>query len=133
MTELDDKLVPGVARILTRVGAAATLTEGPADTDYDPTTGGVVDAPASHAVKMTPPSPFNEEAMAGSAQEGEADVIRKGDMTTLLSAQLLTAATVPDPQPGWKLAIRSKTWQVLVVAPIMSGDSVAAWLLKLGR
>lgn len=135
MTELDDKLVPAVKRILLRVGATATLTEGPTGTDYDPATGGVVDTPDSHTVRITPPAPFDEEAMQGTSQAGEDDVIRKGDMSTLLSAALLTEATppIPDPEPGWKLLLRSKTWQVLVVAPIMSGDEVCAWTLKLGR
>lgn len=135
MTELDDKLRPGVERILNRVGASFTLSDKADAGDYDPTTGAVVYSVTDYTVKATPPFPFNEEALKGEAREGESDIIREGDMVTLLSAKLLDDAStpVPDPLPGWTMTIRSKTWTVLVVAPIMSGEQVCAWILKLGR
>lgn len=129
MTILDDKLRPGVKKVLLKTGAPVVLTTSATAGEYDPTTGAVVYTPVTYTVLATPPSPFAEESM------GAGKTIRKGDMTTLLSALLLDEATVPvpDPLPGWTLTLRSKIWQVTAVEPIMSGEQVAAWTLKLER
>lgn len=119
MTKLDDKLLPGVKKILNLVGAAAVLTEKAAAGDYDPTTGLVTDTPATHTVKITPPSPFEQG-------------LHKGKMGCLLSGQLLTEGSVPTVEPGWLLTFKTEVFQVLIVEPLYSGESIAALELVLG-
>lgn len=121
MTVLDDKLLPGVKKLLLKLGDAATLTESPAPGDYDPTTGATTFTPTAHSVLVTPPSPFSDAYPGG-------DVGRARETLTLLSKLLLTEATpaVPDPARGWKLTIGTKVWQVLSVE-----DIKGAWQLSL--
>lgn len=122
MTILDDKLLPGVKKILLKVGEAATLTEGPSPGDYDATTGATVDTPATHSVLITPPGPNTEfyPIASGGGQPG--DIGRKRDIVTILSKLLLTETVpaVPDPKIGWKLTITatSQVLQILAVENI---------------
>lgn len=122
MTTLDDKLVPGVKKILNKVGASATLTSPP--TGYSPSTGANTTNGTGYSVKITPPGPFERNLTQG-------DLRYQGDAQTLLSAQLLTEGSVPTPGRLWVLQFNSQTWTVIGVEPIASGDSICAYVLDL--
>lgn len=119
MTILDDKLGPGVKKILLKVGETATLTASPAPSDYDPVTGHTTFTPASYTVLITPPGPYSESYPNG-------DIGRAREIITLLSSQLLTEGAVPDPEKGWKLTYEGKTSQVISVEKIKG-----AWQISL--
>lgn len=117
MTILDDKLLPGVKKILTRVGEAASLVEAPSPGDYDPATGHTTSTPTTYNVLMTPPGPYSEAYPTG-------DVGRAREIITILSKLLLTEGAVPDPTKGMLLTFETKTYQVLAVE-----DIKGAWQL----
>lgn len=119
MTILDDKLLPGVKKILNKVGETATLTSSPAPTDYNPATGFTTFTGTDYTVLITPPGPYSEAYPNG-------DIGRAREIVTLLSKQLLNEASVPDPTKGWTLTIGTKISQVLEVE-----DIKGAWQLTL--
>ena len=119
MTILDDKLLPGVKKILNKVGDTATLTSAPGAGDYDPATGHTTFTGTDYTVLVTPPSPYSEMYPDG-------DVGRAREIVTLLSKLLLTEGSVPDPEKGWTLTIGTKISQVLEVE-----DIKGAWQLTL--
>ena len=119
MTTALDLRIPGrVKSIIDRLGAAATLTQR-AD-GYDLTKGTNEGGSVGHAVKATPPAPFRRGFEAGSSVVGAA-------LSTFVAANGLSV----EPRSGDLFSLGSRTYRVVAVLPIHSGDAVAAYELEL--
>ena len=123
MTTLDDKLLPKVADILAKFGKVVTFTTSPPASAYDPTTGeNAAFTATTHSVKITPPDEYNDKYIDG-------DLIQRGDVKVLVAGQGLPFT----PTNGMAVVIDSKTWKIVSLKLIYSGESIAAYELQLRK
>lgn len=118
-TALDTKFLPKVYAAINKYGVSATFTVQSGNT-YDPTTGAAVITSTTVVVKATPPAAYNRKLVDG-------NLIRVSDAYTLIAGQGLTFT----PVQGQLVTLSGIAWTVLVVTPLLSGDSVAAYQLQL--
>ncbi len=120
-TALDLELLPAVEELIDEVGILVTITED--DQTYDAATGDVSGTPTAHAnVKASPVLDYELRFIDG-------DVIRHGDARIYLAGKDLGFT----PKAGFTVAAGGKTWKVVTVGNLMSGDQTAAWELQLRR
>jgi hypothetical protein len=118
-TILDTKFLPKVYAAINKYGISATFTVQSSNT-YDPTTGAAVLTTTTVVVKATPPAAYDRKLVDGS-------LIRVSDAYTIIAGQGLSFP----PVQGQLVTIAGNAWTVLVVTPLISGDSVAAYQLQL--
>lgn len=97
-------------------GTSATLRTF--SESYNVTTGKNTRTATDTTVKISPPAPVAESRIAG--------VVEAGDARTVVAASPLGAVR---PSTEDALIWDSKTWQIVQVNPIVSGDLVAAYEL----
>jgi len=117
-TQFDNIFRPLAKRLINDVfGTSATLV---VESDsYDPSTGVNTRTPTNYTVKIAPPAPVAERRLT--------DVVQAGDAVTMLAGEGLAV----EPSTEDKLVWDSKTWQIVQVNPIVSGDQKAAFELIL--
>jgi len=119
MTTLDDKLIPKVYALINSYGKTASY-EVYAGESYDETTGKTtMGSKTAYSVKITPPE--QEKTIV------QGDTLPSGDCFCFMSAYGLSFS----PAAGHRLVIYSKTWRVLSVFPIYTGESIALYKLLL--
>ena len=122
MTLFDDVFSgpQGVAKsLITKFGTPVTLRRE-AKT-YDVATGKNTVSSTDYSVKMTPPQPYRK------ARKGDA-VVEVGDITAMIAADGLVI--VPNVTTD-KVVYGGNVWQIVTVDPVVSGDSTAAYQLRL--
>lgn len=122
MAELD-KVFPGLASdLLARYGAIGKLiyvNKG----EIDPATGKRTESTRSKMVKLQPPYPFSRTAIDGS-------LVQEGDAMTMVAARDIGAAPVANQD---RVEVSGRTWQIVGVNPLDSGDQTAAYELHIRR
>lgn len=118
-TTLDTKFLPKVYAAINKYGISASFTVQSANT-YDPTTGQAVLTTSTVVVKATPPAAYSRKLVDG-------NLIRVSDTYTIIAGQGLSFT----PVQGQLVTLSGISWTVLVVTPLLSGDSVAAYQLQL--
>ena len=118
MTTLDDKLRPKVVTIIDTYGKSVTFFTGTktADLAAGTVSGGVTQV----VVKATPPESYSSALVDGSN-------IRQGDLKITIAAKDLTFT----PIAGQQVTFDSRSFKVVGVMPIYSGDLVAAYTCQL--
>jgi len=120
MTVLDDKLVPAVLKLSTRLGKTVSATSEALT--YVPSTGTSSRVTTAHAnQKLLGLRPVSQRYFdLGLAQDGDSQAI--------FAASGLNAAI---PVQGTRVAIGGTNYTITVVEAIHSGDSVAAYRVLL--
>lgn len=118
MTALDDRLIPRVASLVTKYGRAATYTV--VTTSHTPGAGTTTETTATHSVIVTPPAAYTETLN---------ELARFGDQETILAAQGLTFT----PKPADRVTIGSDVWTLVSIQPILTGASVAVYVLQIRK
>lgn len=131
MTILDGPLRAATAAVFDSLGASATLihvTRG----DHDPPTGSSTETPSSEPWKVIVGSASSYGfggtsfgALSGSRPAGE---VARSDLTVFGPAQGLASA----PAQNDKLTIGGKTYRIVQVRPVYSGDEIALYEADLG-
>ncbi len=119
-TALDLELLPEVLALIAEVGIATAITEN--DGTYDPATGATSGTPTSHTVTATPPLDYDVKFIDG-------DVVRVGDTYLYVAGSGLGFT----PKPGFSVVTGGRTWRVVAVRDLRSGEQTAAWELQLRR
>jgi hypothetical protein len=117
----DNKLRRSALAVLQKWGIEATLTHYTAG-GYNTNTGIGTQMSESATVKVSPPSPYDQDY-------AQTDLTRNGTASTLMADRGLSTK----PAPGDKLAFGSETWEVVGVEEIKYRDSTIAWELSLSR
>jgi len=119
-TPLDTKLIPKVLAVVNKYGKLVDF-KVPASKTYDPTTGATTEGEeATHQHKVTPPGWYKETLIPK-------DLIQQGDLMAILPASGLGFT----PTRGYRVEFDSMKFRIEHVAPLYSGDSVAAYELLL--
>lgn len=127
MTELDSKIIPKVNAALDRFGVPAVLTD-PSSQDLDTSTGGLTGSPTTHNVsKASPPVPLSAALIESTNAAGAGDQLQYGDVSVYVKGP---AAIGCHPKAGWSLAIASRTFVLVEVVELWSGESIAAFELR---
>ena len=124
MTDLDLEVLPEVVAILEEFGRDATFivrskTYGDAEVTSGQTTYG---SEPNVVAKCTPPWPYDLSFRDG-------DVVTQGHAKIYVAGQDLAFT----PKTGMQVVIDGRTWTVLVVTPISSGEQNAAWAMEIER
>jgi len=119
-TSLDLALVPAVYDLIDELGKSVTLSSV-TSSSYDPATGSTTIATSNKTAKATPPEPYDIRYIDG-------DIIRTGDMKTLIAAQGLTWTPVVGMAMTWA---SGNVWRVVRLSPIYSGADICAYELQL--
>jgi len=106
-------------RLIRTFGTSVTLRR--VTRTYDPATGKTTDTAEEFAVKVSPPERFREALIDGS-------LVKVGDLRAHLPAQGLDI--VPEPARD-RLVINGKSWSLLRVDPVLSGEQTAFYTLHL--
>lgn len=117
-TQFDNIFRPLAKRLINDVfGTSATLV---VESDsYNPTTGINTRTATNYSVKISPPAPVAERRLT--------DVVQAGDAVCLIAGEGLAV----EPTTENKIVWDSKTWQIVQVNQIVSGDQKAAYELIL--
>lgn len=86
---------------------------------YDPATGKNTTSNSDTTVKITPPNPYAQNRIDGT-------LIQIGDQMIMMSSN-----SGIEPQLSDKFIISGKTWQIVMVKPIVSGEQTAAYEIQL--
>ena len=122
-TELDKKLLPAIAKTLSRVGRNLTWVI-PGRTEYDPVEGEVVEKTSdrqSVELKSLPPGDYKDYFTEGS--------VKATDTQTGFAGAELTI----EPTLEMQVAIDGSSFRVNQLRPIYSGEQVALWMVNLSR
>jgi hypothetical protein len=112
------------ATLLGLFGTTATVTYGDNTASINPVTQVVTPgATVTETVDASPPEPFT-------TKEREGTVILETDLKTIIREDQLTGG---DPPVGATVTLSSQTYRVIWVAPIQSGDLIAAYTLALRK
>ncbi len=120
MTELDDRLLPRVAALLSRRGKTMAYTQ--ITRTRDSGTGETTTVEVTHSVLGTPPAKYSIGWRSG-------DGVKLGDVRTSLAGQGLLFT----PNAGDTVAFDGTTWRIITVHPVYSGESTVLWTLQLRR
>ena len=118
-TALDSILRPVARDTIATFGASLTITQTGAV--YDPATAGNAHTPVSQTVKGSPPSRMRLSVATPS--------VERGDMQTVVSP--LASGWTFTPAPADVLTFDSRSYRIIDVWPLISGDQVAAYKLQL--
>lgn len=121
MGALDDVLRPVAKDLISEFGKDLTFIVKDTET-YNPVTGVTTVGESSVVVKGSPPFPYERRYIDG-------DVVKEGDMETLIAAQDLTIT----PDEGQRVEFDGEKWHVVSIRRIYSGSLVAAFRLQLRR
>lgn len=127
MTILDDRLVPAVDRMLTRLGIAAILEWPRVDSDYDVVLGvhNRPGATTSVALLVSPPVPVDNkllETLSGS--DAGIMVIQMTDSQVFIAGSAVEVQG--EPKVGSTLTVKGDVWHVIAVVTYTSGTKDAA-------
>lgn len=115
-----DTLVPKALALVNRLGKTVAF-KVPASQTYNPATGVVTETGSTDvSAVVTPPSAYHVRLVDG-------DMIRQGDVKVSVPASGLSFT----PVPGQKVVIDSKTWHVVAVRPVYTGELIALYELQL--
>lgn len=121
MTALDDKIVPKVNAVLTKVGISGTITESAGT--FTPSTGAVSGGGTVHSgVTFSPPAPYRKVLVG--------DQYLAGDAVSYVKGPTALGFT---PKIGWRAAVGGVDYLIVGVSDLRSGDSIAAFELQLRR
>ena len=113
-----DLIIPDIAKTLIgELGPTATLTQR--TVGYDPLTGLDSTTESSFTISITPPDPYKQEEVDGSA-------IQSGDMRIYVVAKGIQAEPLVDNE----VSFGSDVYRVVSVGKVMSGASVAIYDLQ---
>lgn len=122
-----------VAEILTqKLGATATLIRENTDYDFEEDENSERDADRWDNVPITPLENL-QTSEAYDVFRAAGSTVAKGDMATSVPAKYLTDNSIPTPEIGWQVLVGGAQYRVKNVAPEMSGDLAARYLLHCGR
>ncbi len=120
-TELDNKMTPVVASLLSKFGVTCVVTvetEG----EYQPSTGTYTGATSTeHSITSSPPLEFDNKYIDGIT-------ILRGDMQIFIKGDLEFTPAI-----GQKVVVAGSTFRVVGTSPIYSGDLIATWMLHLRK
>lgn len=119
MTALDDKMVPKAFQLIAKLGKLVrfVVVSGGA---YDPTTQTMTGETTTNVdAKTSPPTRVSEKLIDG-------DNVRFGDLVIYLPAQGLTFV----PKIEHTVVIDSRTYRILEVGPIYSGEQIALYEIR---
>jgi hypothetical protein len=106
-------------RLIRNFGKSVTLLR--VTRVYDPATGKATETVEELAVKVSPPERFRETLIDGT-------LVKAGDLKAHLPAKGLDV--VPEPARD-RILIDGKSWSLLRVDPVMSGEQTAFYTLHL--
>lgn len=122
-TELDTVFVPLADELLDSFGTLATFKVVTSGGVYTPgSSSATTEVTSDVAWKIVPPWVYPAYLIDG-------DLIRAGDMQTLIAAQGITFT----PLVKQVAVFASVSWRIISVEPIRSGDSVCSYMLQLRR
>lgn len=123
---LDTKMRAVAENLISRFGKAATWVHVSSVTP-NPATGTASRTTTSYSVTISPPQAFDPSSMRTATQFDAGDVSTSGEVGVTLAASGLAFT----PAVGDLVTIDSKTWQVVGVQPIYSGELVAAYSARI--
>lgn len=122
MTKLDDKLVPVALKLINKFGKDMSYTVITTEGSYDPATREITGAGDTtyDNVKSAPPEEYTIRFING-------DSIKQGDLKTMIAGKdaLFT------PTNNMYVEFDGLKFAAIVVAPLYSGDLIAAWEIRL--
>lgn len=122
MTAIDDRLIPKVEALIARLGKSIVINcvtnEGTVSNDGS--VKGRTETPVT--VKVIPPYPVDDKYVNG-------DTTRMGDLQTYVPA----VSFGYEPVAGWTAVIDNKTWTIVSVEPIYTGDAIALYGLVMRK
>ena len=118
-TALDLVFVPLAKQLIGQFGASATFRRE--TRTYDVAPGKPTTSDTDTTVKLKPPEPYNVSRINGST-------VQEGDRTTMIDSTTLGTIV---PTTNDKIVYLSTVWQIVNVAPIVSGDQTAAYELQI--
>jgi len=122
VTTLDTRILPKVVTILNKYGKDVDFVV-PASKTHDPDTGKVTTVPGTtYTVKASPPDKYDSRLIDGA-------VIKADDARTIIAAQGIQFT----PSISMRVEFDSVTWMIKHVMPIYSGNSIAAYEVRLRR
>jgi hypothetical protein len=122
VTALDTKILPKVVTLLNKYGKDIDFIV-PASQTHNPDTGKVTTVPGTtYTVKGSPPDRYDSRLIDGAA-------IKADDSRTIIAAQGIQFT----PELSMRVEFDSYTWAIAHVMPIYSGESIAAYEIRLRR
>jgi len=121
-TELDRELVPAALEIINTLGVLMTFRAVGTQTYDDATGKNVESSVVNHSRKAAPPLEYEEKYIDG-------ELIRKGDHYSFVAASGLTFT----PVLGMEVTHASVVWTIVSVITHTTGDSIAAYELRLRK
>ena len=122
-TVLDTKIPSKVLAIIEKYGATGSIFTKRGAGSVSFTTGGVTNPETEITPKLTPPEPYSVAYINGTT-------IQAGDVKVMVAAQGLS----PLPAPSDRVVLfDGNEFTIEGIETIMSGESVAAYILQLRR
>ena len=122
-TALDDKMAVKVPALINKFGANVTF-HGETTPVYDPDTGVSSADILEHVIKASPPVPLINRA--------DGEFIKEGDVAIYIAEVTRADSSLPI-VIGEKVTVATVDWRIVGFSELRSGESIAAWEIRLRR
>jgi len=120
MTTLDDKLVPRISEIITKIGVTATFAVR-STPKFDVDHGDVVHGGTTeHSVLVSPPQAYRDSLVDG-------QMVKRGDSYIYIAGQDVTFTITEDTE----VTVAGVVWKIVAIDRLMTGSEIGAYRLQL--